>query len=53
MKLIERTYLEISERTRLKVTQEINILKKIRNCNVVRLLEVFENELHIFIVTEL
>lgn len=51
IKTIKKSYIK-DEYTRKKVFQEIFILKKIRHCNVIRLLEVFETMKHILLVME-
>ena len=51
IKTIEKSQMQ-DEFSRRKVFREVYILKKIRHANVIRLLEVFESQKHMLIVTE-
>jgi serine/threonine-protein kinase NIM1 len=51
VKAIEKSYMQ-DERTRKKVLQEVYIMNKIHDKNVIRLLELFESPKHLMIVLE-
>lgn len=51
IKTIEKSYMK-DEASKKKVFREVYILKKIRHPNVIRLLEVFESNMHLLIVME-
>ena len=51
IKTIEKSYMQ-DERTRKKVFQEVYIMNKIHDKNVIRLLELFESPRHLMIVLE-
>ena len=51
IKTIEKTFMQ-DERTRKKVFQEVYIMNKVHDKNVIRLLELFESPKHLMIVLE-
>ena len=51
IKTIEKSFMQ-DERTRRKVFQEVYIMNKIHDLNVIRLLELFESPRHLMIVLE-
>lgn len=51
IKTIEKAYIK-DERTRRKIFQEVFFMKKLRHRNIIRLLEVFESNKSIMIVSE-